>query len=360
MNINRTTKNLQDVSASGGFGVTPASADSEQSSHLTNSDKMTSPCGLRYKPAPVVDRSKPVDFELESWNLFQETRHLLHHDKQALRNIAGIGFYRFKVINPNTVVVYRNFNPLGRSKSGYNNAAGNSDSDAAKFASKRLALEKILANVHVWKYFATFTFDETKQDRNDFEALRTRITRFLRRRSIKYFLIPEFHEKGGIHFHALLSAEIKPFLAEFEGKALKNQYIHSKIVAHEEIFNCPEIQQNYGYTIIEPIRNVEACSLYISKYVTKTFDDPNFPRLSRHRFFTSRGLRSPAIVNPLHPKLKLEEFDVVALSKHTQKIYLKRADYRTRQTSLGSYASASVPYNAPPFSIKQEDKVGIT
>ena len=352
----KTFKEKQDFGEFGGsadlLGVRPTN---ERSSYLTNSDKMTSAPWLRFSNAPKIEK-KDVDFEAESWNLFQETRHLLHHDKQALRNISAIGYYRFKYINYNTLVVYRNFNPLGRSKSGYDNAAENSNTDQARYASKALAQDILLANVDIWRYFATFTFDSTKQDRNDFVALRTRITRFLRRRSIKFFIIPEFHEKGGIHFHALLSEDIKPYLAEFEGKALKNPYIHSKIVAHEEIYNCPAIQQNYGYTIIEPIKNVEACVLYITKYVLKTFDDENFPRISRHRFFHSRGLRSPSIVNPLHPKLKLEEFDVVALSKHTQKIYLKRADYRTRQVSLGSYATESVAYNPAPFPINRIDE----
>lgn len=318
--------------------------------YLTNTDKVDSKGAF----APVVVKVTEEQFREKSLQLFNELKDLYFHDRRALRDLCGIGFTRIKVINNDTVVVYRNQNRLGNSHAGFALASENSDEDKARFASKQLAQERALANVDIWAYFATLTFDQTKQDRNNFAPLLKRVSNWLRRRDIKYYIVPELHKNGGIHFHMLLSKEIEPYLSEFKDtapKALNNTYIKTCLANGRAVRNCAGLAEAYGYNIIEPVRDAESCVLYLTKYVLKTFDNDNFQRISRRRFFISQGLKSPRIVLP--HSIDLEHFDLVALSSHTEKIYLKRATHRTRKISIDSFARPAPRAPSPPFPIKQ-------
>ena len=319
--------------------------------YLTNTDKVPSTGAF----APVVVKVSEEEFREKSLQLFNEVKDLFIHDAKALRQRCAIGAERFRLINDDTLVIYRNFNRLGNSRAGYALASENSDEDKARFASKQLAQERALANVDIWAYFATLTFDQAKQDRHNFGPLLKRVTKWLRARKVKYYIVPELHKAGGIHFHMLLSAELAPHLSEFKDtapKALNNTYIKTCLAHGRHVMNCAGLADNYGYNIVEPVRDAERCVLYLTKYVLKTFDNENFQRISRRRFFISQGLKSPKIILP--HQIDLENFDLVALSSHTEKIYLKRADYRIRKTSLASMASPAPRAPAPPFSIKPD------
>lgn len=340
--------------------------------YLTNTDKLDSTQPL----TPVIHETKNPQnntheltdieknhqlYEQKSYELFKNTKKLLNHDKNALRQIHALGFNRCRKINSDTIVIYANFNRLGNSTAGFALAQQDSNTDKARMASRQLAYERALANSDIWAYFATITFDATKQDRNDFELLRQRFTNFLRRKGVRYFFVPELHKKGGIHFHALLSKDIEPYLSEFSEtapKALKNRYIAKKISDGVPIKNCASIAETYGYCIIEPIRDVDSCIHYMTKYVLKTFDDENFTRISRRRFFISKGLKSPKIVLP--HRIDLENFDLVALSSHTEKIYLKRSTKAKKPLASMSEKSSRFPFSSrlgsPPFPLKQPEK----
>lgn len=359
MHINIKSNFLQDNCADGDFLGVPVKAGSARSAHLTNSDNSHSAC-LRFKPSERVIPEK-IDFEKMSFDLHQDIHGLYKHDKKQLRDMFSLGFYRCRRINAKSLVIYRNFNPLGRSASGasgYDLSRENSDSDSARYASKRLGYEKALANVDLWRFFATFTFDAAKHNRTDFEKCHSAVTNFLRRRHVQYFLVAELHKLGGIHFHALLDGNIESFLAPFEGKALKNKYIHNKIVTQQPIFNCPAYQKSFGYCTFEPIRDAERCCNYMTKYVFKSFDSPDFQRVSRRRFWCSTGLKTPQIVNPVYAHIPLEQFDLVGLSAHTQKCYYHLADYRTRQTSLAAFSAPALKSEPSPVPIKWDEHAG--
>lgn len=70
----------------------------------------------------------------------------------------------------------------------------------------------------------------------------------------------------------------------------------------------------------------------MTKYVLKTFDDPGFERVSRRRYFTSKGLKSPTIVMP--ESLDLDDFEPVRFSKFIPKVYLKRVRLPQQFTSM--------------------------
>lgn len=106
----------------------------------------------------------------------------------------------------------------------------------------------------------------------------------------------------------------------------------------------------FGFNSFEEIRDSEACCNYMTKYISKTFDDPDFTRFTRRRFFISQGLRKPQIIRP--NQIDLEHFCLVALSSHTEKIYCKRTSKRV--TPIDSFAVTDKHKgSAPPYLITQ-------
>lgn len=303
---------------------------------------------LTYTDNSPSDRGQnPPNFQHYSLLLYFKTMDLYKNNKKFLQLQHIRGWQKLKFINSNTVILYSPSNPSGNSNAGWKLAQNMSNTDKARLSSKQHAYEKALANVDLWEYFATFTLDRTKQDRYDFKKALTHITKFLQYRHVKYFMVPERHKDGAWHFHALLSAEIGPHLANFEGKALKNRYIKSCIAEGKPIKHCKAYTESFGYNTIEPCRNKERCTHYMTKYVLKTFDDPNFERVSRRRYFCSTGLKSPVIVMP--NDINLDEFEVEALSKYTEKVYLRRA---------GSNSSTNTPISPSNFSYSLNSSPG--
>lgn len=311
-------------------------------SYLTYTDKSPSNRG-----------QKPINFQESSMNLYLKTMHSYRHDKKMLQRLHHLGLQKIKFINDNNIVLYSPSNPAGNSNAGWKLAQNNSNSDKARLASKQLAYEKALANVETWEYFATFTLDKTKQDRYDFKKAKTHLTKFLQYRHIKYLIVPERHKKAdemgrkAWHFHALLSAEMGQYLSDFEGKALNNKYIRIALSQGKSVKQCKAYSESFGYNTIEPCRDKERCTHYMTKYILKTFDDEDFERVSRRRFFFSKGLKSPRVIMP--SEIDLEDFEVQALSQYTEKVYLRRYEiphfaYETAHHSLPiSHSSLNRP-----------------
>lgn len=305
--INFTTISVHSFCSSAGVLSRPRD---EKKSYLTYTDKSLS--------TPEKNR---VFNDFFSRKLYFETMKLYKTNKRMLQYQHVRGWQKLKFINSNNVILYRALNPRGNSCAGWALAKEMSNSEKARLSSKQNAFEKALCNVDLWEYFATFTLDRTKQDRYDFKKALSHIVQFLQRRHIKYFLVPERHKDGAWHFHALLSAEMQPHLADFSGKALKNPYIKKCISENKPIKHCRAYSESFGYNTIEPCRNKEACTYYMTKYVLKTFDDENFQRVSRRRYFTSKGLKSPFIITPRD--LDLAKYEVAHFSRYTEKVYLK-------------------------------------
>lgn len=279
-------------------------------------------------------KQKSVDFYFQTIKLFKTNKNLL-------QRMYRLGQIKLKFINKDNLVLYVPPNSRGGTTFGYELARENSDSDNARLTSRNNALDKALANVDTFAYFVTFTLDKKKQHRYDFNKSYDRLSRFLQRRHVKYFLVPERHKDGAWHFHGLVSAEFEPYLRDFDPSGRLPQYIRDKLAKGEKIQYCPDYHYAFGYSIVEPCRNKEACARYMVKYVLKTFDDSNFERVSRRRYFCSTGLKSPKIISPTSVDLSL--FEPVHFSELITKIRLKRVgvDYDFRQQL--SFASSESP-----------------
>lgn len=212
-----------------------------------------------------------------------------------LQSLHAVKFGDFKIkrLNDNEFHVYRVPNRSGNSSmcSGSSNLM--SFSTNARFSARNRLIETIKANDD-FKYFFTGTFNPKKWNVFNFSELHSKFTRFLRRRGIKYILIPEPHKSGAIHFHGLFNESIEPYLKEFDISQKLPSKITDAIKKGHDLYNFPDYAKMFGWVSIEKIRNFEACANYVSKYVSKSFDDES--RFSYRRYFCSTGLKKPEFV----------------------------------------------------------------
>ena len=240
-------------------------------------------------------------------------------DPALLSVYARRGFVGLKVYNSNTIELYEVPNRLSK---GHGNLFNNHDSNSeqARFMSRNKVEGLILANPD-FCYFFTGTFDPQKWDRNNFSLLHKSLTRFLRRRGVKYILIPEPHKNGGIHFHGVFDSSVEPFLKQFDASKNLPRSIRQKLNAGASVYNFPEYASMFGWVSVEKIRDFDAVANYVSKYILKAFDSGE-SRFSNHRFFASLGLNRPVVVNP--GLVDLSAFEPVYYSRKIVKVKLKR------------------------------------
>lgn len=130
-----------------------------------------------------------------------------------------------------------------------------------------------ICRANTWDYFATFTF---KDNRFDYEACKKKLQQFLnnfskRKSHIEYLAIPEQHQDGAWHFHALIKGNIQKHLTQ----AWRNNRFQFKNFKH-------------GINEIEFVKDTNRVSMYISKYITKELQDT---LKNKRRFLCSRGLK---------------------------------------------------------------------
>ena len=139
-------------------------------------------------------------------------------------------------------------------------------------------------NVDSWRYMVTLTLDKSKIDRYNakevVQPFKTWLNNMVKRRKIKYLIVPELHEDGAIHFHGLISEglnlvdsgtvkvpgykpPIRRATAECFGYDLEDPQVRP-------VYNTPDYK--LGFSTIVPIdANIEAVSRYMTKYCLKHF-----------------------------------------------------------------------------------------
>lgn len=154
-----------------------------------------------------------------------------------------------------------------------------------------------LAFCNPWSWFFTGTLDPKKYDRTDLKKFHTDLIKWLREYNryhgtkIKFLLIPELHIDGkSWHMHGffydLPQDHLKQFLiGDTMGKALSE-----KVKNGDEVYNWIAYQKKFGFCDLEPIRNAEAVSKYITKYISKNLAT-SVTELNAHMYYHSRGLQ---------------------------------------------------------------------
>lgn len=117
-----------------------------------------------------------------------------------------------------------------------------------------------LARSNSFDWFVTLTLDKEKIDRYDIAVIVEKLNIWLdnnvRRRGLRYLLIPEHHKDGAIHFHGFFNDALK---AVFSGVYDKRGH---------EIYNLP--RWGYGFsTAIRLYGDYHRAVGYVCKYVTK-------------------------------------------------------------------------------------------
>ena len=155
-----------------------------------------------------------------------------------------------------------------------------------------------LAFCNSWEYFFTATLDPTKYDRTDLEKFHKDLTQFFRDYKKKYkvkidfLLIPELHNDGkSWHMHGFLKGIPIEHLKQFKIGDTMGKALAEKVKNGDTVYNWKAYSKKFGFCDLEPIRNHEAVSKYITKYINKSLET-SVKDLNAHLYYHSRGLKS--------------------------------------------------------------------
>jgi hypothetical protein len=164
---------------------------------------------------------------------------------------------------------------------------------------KNTIKELVLCND--WDYFITLTLDKEKYDRYNLQKFNKDLSQYIRdlrkkyNTDIKYLLIPEQHKDGAWHMHGFLMGLPKSELQLFDIEQKLPYYILNKLKNGEEIYNWLGYQKRFGNCDIEPIRDKERVSSYVTKYVTKDLEN-SIKELNAKMYYCSRGLNRSKVI----------------------------------------------------------------
>lgn len=154
-----------------------------------------------------------------------------------------------------------------------------------------------LAMCNRWDWFVTLTIDPKKYNRTDLRKIRQHITQYIRNYnrlnglSIKYLLIAEKHADGqSWHFHGFFAGLPVEHLEQFRLGMRMGKKLADKVKAGEVIYNWLPFMQRFGFCDLEPIKNPEAVSKYVTKYITKDLSN-SVTELGEHMYFCSQQLK---------------------------------------------------------------------
>lgn len=136
--------------------------------------------------------------------------------------------------------------------------------------------------------FATFTFNK---NRHDINSCKLTMSNWLKSQQkthgkFQYLIVPEYHKDKALHFHALLqhyTGNLSPAINPHSNKPLMTK-------SGLPIYNISSYRS--GFSTITKIKNQEATSKYIRKYITK--DMPEFS--SKKRYWSSKNLNKPLTI----------------------------------------------------------------
>ena len=117
-----------------------------------------------------------------------------------------------------------------------------------------------LALANDFRWFVTLTLDPAKIDRDDGKAVAHALGRWadnmVRRKGLKYVLVPELHKKGGIHFHGFFNDAVE---------VVDSGHFDS---AGHPVYNLPEWPLGFT-TAIELYGEYPSAVGYVTKYIGK-------------------------------------------------------------------------------------------
>ncbi len=141
-------------------------------------------------------------------------------------------------------------------------------------------------------YFVTVTFDKRKINRFDDNVTRKKFQKWLEKLRQNFpncfsFAVPEYHKKGGLHFHLLLGGVSDCDLKLVDsGKRVKKGYCKGDIIYNITRWKC-------GFSTVTKIRDIRRAKWYIMKYLRKQSYDVRF--MGKKRYWVSRNIIRPKV-----------------------------------------------------------------
>ena len=146
-----------------------------------------------------------------------------------------------------------------------------------------------------FNFFVTLTFNNNDKDRlNDKETRKLFVNwvNYIQKlfSSFYYVAVPEYHKKGGLHFHLLIggvSAEDMKLTPS--GKVVKSGRCKGQTIFNVGRWN----KEKKGFSTATEVLDTIAVKFYLSKYLTKGKVDPRF--FNKKRFYVSRNIKRPIV-----------------------------------------------------------------
>lgn len=190
-----------------------------------------------------------------------------------------------------------------------------------------------------WEYFLTLTINQAFLDRYDLSQLRKVLAQWVRdyRKkhgcNVQYLLIPEQHSDGAWHLHGLVMGLPVEHLQLFTLQEHLPAYIRQKLLKGEKIYNWAAYAKRFGYVTVEPVRDPDKATSYITKYITKDLSR-SVSELGAHMFYASQGLQRAqelkrgTLTEPITPDFeneycKLKYFSGADYDKETLESYIQ-------------------------------------
>lgn len=168
---------------------------------------------------------------------------------------------------------------------------------------RRKVLEYALCNP--WDYFSTFTIDGKKWDRYNLESYHKALSQFIRDynkkygTNIKYLTVPEQHQDGAWHEHGFIMGLPLSHLRLFKQSDNIPQKLKNRLKKGVKVYEWVAYRDKFGWCDFEPIQSQEACSRYVTKYISKDLAR-SITELNAHLYYCSRGLQKAEIIAKGH------------------------------------------------------------
>lgn len=186
-------------------------------------------------------------------------------------------------------------------------------------------------------YFVTLTLDRKKvANRKDLDLYIKNLGQYIRNtrtktgHNIDYLLIPEQHKDGAWHMHGLIKGIMASNLREFT----LNDKLPIKMIEllkeGRKLFSWIGYSEKFGFNSLEPIKDIQRVSKYITKYITKDMLMTQIDRKNKKLYYCSRGLKEAKkeiegtwfCTNQLPPGIKPFENDYVVICDMNKEQYL--------------------------------------
>ena len=168
------------------------------------------------------------------------------------------------------------------------------------YRAKKIIFEYAFCNP--WDWFFTGTLDPKKYDRTNLDKFHKDLTKWFSNYgriynvSIKFLLVPERHLDGiSWHIHGFLHGLPKEHLKQFVVGDVMGKGLAEKVKRGDVVYNWLPYAKKFGFCDLEPIKNPEAVSKYMMKYINKNLAS-SVKDLNAHLYYHSRGLNRAEVI----------------------------------------------------------------